>query len=194
MNPRTQKIRERVEKQRASLWPDVSPEQLWHRKRSNGFVTVPRTMPLMMAMMDTLTKGKPVSSTYLELWCRGHDEAMLILIGKEHEYATASGFSGERAVSTWQGRIDALAKLGFIRLAAGPGGPRSYALLLNPYHVLKKLRPQFEEFLWNSFTSRVLEIGATDMDEAPAPESPTPKKGKGKTVLLKGKKRQSSSS
>jgi len=38
-------------------------------------------------------------------------------------------------------------------------------LLLNPYHVLKKLRPKIEKFLWNSFLARAVEIGATDMDE-----------------------------
>ncbi len=173
MNPKTQKIRESVEKLRGQLWPNVTPEMLWHRKRSDGYSTIPRTLSLAMVMMDALSKGRPVSSTYLELWCRTHDESVLILTGKEHEYATASGFSGERAVSTWFARLDILAELGFIRLADGPRGPRSYALLLNPYHVLKKLEPKIERFLWNTFLARVVEIRATDMDE-PAAEPPLP--------------------
>jgi hypothetical protein len=179
MNPKTQKIRDNVEKLRGQLWPDITPEMLWHRKRSDGFSTIPRTLSLIMVMMDTLSKGRPVSSTYLELWCRRHDEAVLILSGKEHEYSTASGFSGERAVSTWSSRLDILEQLGFIRLADGPRGARSYALLLNPYHVLKKLQPKIEKFLWNSFVARAVEIGATDMDvpkvepiiAAPQPEN-----------------------
>lgn len=165
MNPQVKKIRENVEKLRSQLWPDVTPEMIWHRRRSDGFVTIPRTMSLLMVMMDALSKGRPVSSTYFELWCRIHDEAMLVVAGKEHEYATASGFSGERAVSTWQSRLDILAQLGFIRLADGPRGARSYILLLNPYHVIRRHKPKLEAFLWNTLLARVIEIRATDMDE-----------------------------
>ena len=32
-------------------------------------------MPLILSMMDDLSKGQPVSSTYLELWCRTFDES-----------------------------------------------------------------------------------------------------------------------
>jgi hypothetical protein len=170
MNPQVKRIRENVEKLRGQLWPDVSPEMVWHRRRSDGFVTIPRTMPLLMIMMDALSKGRPVSSTYLELWCRVHDEAMLIIAGKEYEYATASGFSGERAVSTWQSRLDILQQLGFNRLAAGPRGPRSYILVLNPYHVIRKHKSKIEAFLWNTFLARVIEIRAMDLDE-PVPSA-----------------------
>jgi hypothetical protein len=170
MNPQVKKIRENVLKLRQELWPEVTSEMIWHRKKSDGFITIPRTMPLLMVMMDTLTKGKPVSTTYLELWCRSHDEALLNVAGKEYEYATASGFSGERAVSTWHARLDALEKLGFIRMQAGPRGPRSYILLLNPYHVARKLKPKIESFLWNTFAQRAIEIRAIDMEEAAALE------------------------
>jgi hypothetical protein len=175
MNPQVLKIRQNLEKLRAELWPDITPEMLWHRRRSDGFVTIPRTMPLLMIMMDALSKGRPVSGTYLELWCRSHDESLLTVAGKEHEYATASGFSGERAISTWQSRLDILARLGFIRLADGPRGSRSYLLLLNPYHVMKKHKSKVEAFLWNSFAARTIEIRANDMDE---PSTPSKKPAK----------------
>jgi hypothetical protein len=96
MNQKTHQISANVEKLRGQLWPDVTPAMLWHRKRSDGFSTIPRTLSIIMVMMDSLSKGRPVSTTYLELWCRTFDEALLNLSGKEHEYATASGFSGER--------------------------------------------------------------------------------------------------
>src|ERR1019366_9618832 len=157
MNPKTKQIRENIEKLRGQLWTDVTQDMLWHRKRSDGYSTIPRTLALFMVMMDTLSKGRPVSSTYLELWCRVHDESVLILSGKEYEYATASGFTGERAVNTWTSRLDILAQLGFIRLAHGPSGQRSYALILNPYHVIKKLAPKIEKSLWNTLLARAVE-------------------------------------
>lgn len=178
MNPQTKKIRENLIRLRAQLWPDIKPRMVWHRRRSDGFITIPRTLPLFMVMMDALSKGRPVSSTYLELWCRSHDEGILLLGGKEFGYATASGFSGERAVSTWHSRLDILQQLGFIRLAPGSAGPRSYALLLNPYHVAVKHRPKIEAFLWNTFAERMIEIRANDLDELE--ESPRQSAGKKK--------------
>ncbi|GAB1487975.1 hypothetical protein MASR2M8_04180 [Opitutaceae bacterium] len=176
MNPQTKKIRDNLIKLRGQLWPDVTPEMIWHRRRSDGFITIPRTMPLLMVMMDALSKGRPVSSTYLELWCRSHDEAILLLAGKEFGYATASGFSGERAVSTWSSRLDILAKLGFIRLAPGAAGPRAYALLLNPYHAARQHRDKLEAFLWNTFAERTIEIRANDLEETEEASRPATKK------------------
>lgn len=179
MTPRIQKIRENYEELRNKLWPEITPDMIWQRKRSDGFSTIPRTLTLMMVMMDTLSKGRPVSTTYLELWCRRHDEAILVLHGKELDYATASGFSGERALNTWTGRMDTLEKLGFIKFAPGPGGKRAFAVILNPYHVLKRHKSNFDAMLWNSFEARVLEIRAKDLEEVPTETSvPEPAKPK----------------
>jgi uncharacterized protein YydD (DUF2326 family) len=49
----------RVREQRGKLWPDVDfYNYLWHRKRNDGFVTIPRTMPLIIGIIDDLTKGR----------------------------------------------------------------------------------------------------------------------------------------
>src|SRR5271166_3941141 len=59
---------ERLENSRLSLrnhlWPHVTPDRLWSRKSAKGFATVPRTLPLIMQIMDRLNVGKPVSSVY----------------------------------------------------------------------------------------------------------------------------------
>src|SRR5262249_3715994 len=64
---------------RNKLWPSIKDDKLWLRKTKTGFTTVPRTMPLIMEIMDAMSKGKPVSTTYLELWCRAFDECFVTL-------------------------------------------------------------------------------------------------------------------
>lgn len=119
-----------------------------------------------MAIMDTLSKGKPLSSTYLEIWCRSYDECVVAL-SRPMEMAFGAGFSGQRAEQTWQTRVRLLADLGFIQVKPGPAGPLGYALLLNPYRVIKRLkaeRPGFPEDLFNALVQRAIEIGAKDLE------------------------------
>ena len=158
---------------RNQLWPDVPEAVLWHRKRNQGFATIPRTLPLIMRVMDSLTTGKPVSQVYLELWSRLSDEAF-VRLDKPQDMAFASGFTGPRSVQMWAERIDKLAELGFVLLAPGPNGNRSFALVLNPYLVIKDiLRSQIGPSYYNTLLSRAHEIGATDLDDAPATPPPT---------------------
>ena len=162
---------------RSQLWPDIPEDGVWDRKKKAGFTTIPRTLPLIMRIMDAMSNRQPVSATYFDLWCRMHDEAFLNLANKQQEMAYASGFGGQRAVQTWMQRIDILAKLGFIRLAEGPAGPKSYALILNPYYVLRKIKAKKPSAIsqtdWNSLAARSIEIGADDLTdpvEVNAPE------------------------
>jgi hypothetical protein len=164
------KIEERYLAIRSDLFPDTPVGKLWHRKGSSGFTTIPRLLPIMMAMMDSMTKGKSVSSTYLELWCRAHDEA-LVSLSDAADLAGHSGFTGERAVRTWRERLKQLEQLGFIKLAGGSSGAMTYALILNPYLVIKQYRidrhPAITEERWNSFIVRVRQVGVKDLDVAP---------------------------
>ena len=108
---------------RNALWPDVDRNQLWHRKTSDGWVTLPRAFPLILRIMDILApNGKPVSSTYLDLWCRTFDDSFVVA-SKPRDMAFYAGFTGERAQHTWITRVRQLAELGFIRTAEGSTGP-----------------------------------------------------------------------
>jgi hypothetical protein len=62
--------------QRELLWPGVEP-YLWNRKPNKGFATIPKTMPVVLQIMDDLSNGKPMSSTYLGLWCGTWDNSMV---------------------------------------------------------------------------------------------------------------------
>ena len=163
---RTRKIREQQIQLRKNLWPQINEKRLWIRTVNDGFTTIPRTMPIIMNMMNGLSKNKPVSSTYLELWCRAFDECFVTL-NKHQEYAFHAGFMGQRAVTTWKERISLLAELGFIDVKAGPSGDISYALIFNPYDIIKRYHeekhPGITESMYNALVARAIEIRAKDL-------------------------------
>jgi len=155
---------------RAGLFPDLDESRVWdikNRKRTKGYASIPRTMPLIGAIMDLLAgKGKPVATTYLELWCRSNEQGFLTL-SKPAETAFASGYSGERGVSTWKERVRRLEALGFISTKPGPSGDLNYVQIWNPYLVIKdhaaKGTPGFSEKHYHALIERTLEIGALDL-------------------------------
>lgn len=174
MDIRSDKSKANIQKKqlelRAKLWPDLKVTDLWLRKGSRGFTTIPRTMPLIIAIMDGLSKNRPLGSTYLDLWCRAFDECFVTL-NRPREMAFYSGFTGQRSEQTWESRVKLLIELGFIKAAPGPSGPLSYAVILNPYRAVAKHReentPGFSMEAYNALLSRALEIGATDLSSDP---------------------------
>jgi hypothetical protein len=151
---------------RAKLWPELTGDMLWSMD-NDGWVALPRLMPLMMSIMDDLSeKGFPVSRTYLELWARLRDEQFLTL-NRPEEMAFHAGFEGQRALRTWKDRVQRLADLGFIGLVPGPLGDLSYAVFYNPYHVIKRayLAKKVQERKWQALVVRAGEIGSFDIDD-----------------------------
>lgn len=160
------KIADRRCQLRQRLWPDVSDDDLWDRKTSRGWLSVPRTMPIILRTMDMLApKGKPVSATYLDLWCRTYDDSF-VTVSKPREMAYFAGFTGERAHHTWVSRVRQLQELGFIRYKGGASGPVNYVLLLNPYRVIQKhvQADNLREEAANALQERMIEVGALDWD------------------------------
>ena len=151
---------------RQRLWPDLAEPELWSRA-NEGWIALPRLMPLMMNIMDDLSgKGYPVGRTYLELWTRLRDEQFLTL-NRPDEMALHAGFEGQRAQRTWRDRVSRLADLGFIGLKDGPLGPMSYAVFYNPYHVIKRafIAGNVQERKWQALIVRASELNILDMDQ-----------------------------
>ncbi len=172
--------------QRDALWPDQEP-YLWNRKANKGFATIPKTMPLVLQIMDELSKGKPLSSTYLGLWCSTWDNSM-VNVARHQEMAHSAGFSGQRAEYTWQGRMHLLQELKFIDIKAGKAGPITHVLIWNPHYAIRwhhaNKTPGLMEGTYNALLDRAIEIGANDMIEeiawlAPgaSPGTPVPEEG-----------------
>lgn len=152
---------------RKKLWPDLSKDELW-AMGNDGWVALPRLMPLMMSIMDDLSgKGFPVSRTYLELWTRVRIEENFIALNRPEEMAFHAGFEGQRALRTWKDRMQRLAELGFIGVKGGPLGDLSYAVIYNPYYVIKRayLAKLVHDNKWQALAIRANEVGAFDVDE-----------------------------
>ncbi|MDE8347525.1 MAG: hypothetical protein POH28_15330 [Acidocella sp.] len=164
---KTRTILKRQLEARAKIWPDITGQMLWERNERDGFSTVPRALPLIMNIMDDLAgKGFPIGQTYFEMWCRLYDELFLTL-NRPEEMAFFAGFTGQRAVRTWKDRMKRLAALGFIGIKSGPLGEMSYAIVLNPYHVIKRayLKKEVSEDKYRALVIRANEIGAFDLDD-----------------------------
>lgn len=175
-------------KARKRLWPNLSDSLIWDWKDRGGFATIPRTLPYFFRIMDSLSKNKPLSSTYLALWCRLWDESCLIKVDNPIAFAKESGFSGQRALSTWRSRIKKLDELGFIKTKSLAGDPYGYILILSPYYAAKNLydtKKYTDEGWFNALWERHNDVGAEDLDEleeleATAKRVADAKKGGGK--------------
>jgi len=151
-------------KLRQQHWPDITDDDLWLRSETKGFMTMPRGMSLIMRIMDSLSPHKPLSNTYMALWCYAFDE-MTITVQRPRQMALESGFTGQRAENSWRDRMKTLEELGFIRSAKGATGNFHYILLLNPYIIVKELKEggkhNFSDILYNTLIDRIDEIGET---------------------------------
>jgi hypothetical protein len=160
------KIAQRQLELRTRLWPEMTDGHIWRRQYHHGFTTIPRTMPLILSIMDDLA-GAPVAMAYLELWGRSFDEGFVTL-SKPREIAFHAGFDGQRGERTWRAKMKALADLGFIHTQGGASGAMSYALILNPYLVVRRLHdlkaPGLREDKYNALVERAGEIGADDFN------------------------------
>lgn len=162
-------------KMRAYLWPDLDEKRLWLRtdKTRKGFTTMPRTMALIVNLIDAISKqvsgGKavPAGRTYLVLWCRVFDEGF-VKIDNEAVAALEAGYAGERNVTTWRQHLAVLRDLGFIECKDGPAGPYQYILLYNPYHVIKALniKGMIQQGAYTALFQRAIDVRATDLTEA----------------------------
>ncbi|OEU70738.1 MAG: hypothetical protein BA863_14730 [Desulfovibrio sp. S3730MH75] len=146
---KNQAIKTKQLQQMNEIWPETPLSALWSRSKVKGFATIPKTLPLVMRLIDLLTKGQPASATYFALWANTWDISM-VEITREGIMAWESGFFGPRAVSTWRGRMHSLKRLGFIDNFDGPDGPFTRVLIHNPHAVIRFIKEtKTEEFCAN---------------------------------------------
>jgi len=155
-------------------WPHADG-WLWDRRAHKGFTTIPKTFPVILKIMDEMTKGAPVSSTFLTLWCHTWDNSFVAL-SKQAEMANAAGFGGQRGEHTWVTRVRKLCDLKFIDVKAGKSGPLSNAIIWNPHLVIRWhyhiKTPGLTEQSYNSLLETALDIGALDMTRPWTPSVP----------------------
>ena len=138
MARRSKAIATKVIARRQQYFPELRDDELWHRREHDGFTSVPRSMPLLMSIIDDLTKGKPAGRVYFELWMRAYDE-MYVKVQDREAHAFHSGYTGQRAVQSWAQRVLALEELGFIKVAKGTSSI-GHIVIINPHIVVERLR------------------------------------------------------
>lgn len=163
-------MKEKQANLRLQIFPGLDEDRVWdikNKKRTKGFTSIPRAMPLIGSIMDSLAgKGKPVSTVYLELWCRANEQGFITL-SRPLETAFASGYSGERGLSTWKERVRRLETLNFISTKPGSISDLNYVQIWNPYLIIKEHAlagtSGFSVQHYNALLERVSEIGALDL-------------------------------
>ena len=161
-NAKRLKMADRARQQKDLHFPEIHEDWLWHRNRNDGYTTLPRTMPIIMEIIDALSKGQPAGHVLFTLWCRAPDHA-LVTIENPAIMANEAGFSGNRAVDSWRRRMRVLVDLGFIHAKGGPAGDYHYVLLKNPNWVVEqrhKMWGDVPKTSYAKFLDRAMEVGA----------------------------------
>lgn len=162
------KMAERSQQQKDLHFPGIDPVFLWHRKTNDGYITIPRTLPIAMQAVDMQsTKGQPAGHALFSLWARSPDNSVVI-IENPATFAAEAGFTGERAVDTWRKRMKILRDLWMIQTKTGASGEFHYVLLMNPNVSIEWMRShgKVQDGLYGRFIDRVMEIGAYGEIEA----------------------------
>ncbi|WP_250482090.1 hypothetical protein [Caballeronia sp. NCTM5] len=134
---------------------------LWHRKKNDGYISIPRTLPIVMQAVDMLSKGNPAGHTLFCLWARSPDHPV-VTIENPATFAYEAGFSGTRAVDTWRRRMKVLQELFLIQAKPGSSGDFHYVLLMNPNAIMAFLRKEkkLQDEIYGRFVDRAADIGA----------------------------------
>jgi hypothetical protein len=113
---------------------------LWLSEKETGYCAVPRTLPLIMALLDSkeISGKKSPSSVYVDLLSRHRSEGV-IEMGKESDHAFSAGYQGPRAIRTWRERMKTLEKNGFIVTKKVGNEEFAYVALVHPTVAVQKL-------------------------------------------------------
>ena len=129
-------------------------EDLWTGEAEKGFFQAPRSLPLVLALLSTkaISENRDPSSVYLELFSRQRGEGVVEMV-QEAEHAFAAGYSGSRAVRTWQERMKILEDIGFIRTVNAGNQRYKYVALIHPTNVIQRLREKnmVDDSWWNAY-------------------------------------------
>lgn len=162
---------------RDSLWPGMG-RRIWDRRKEDGYTTIPRTLPLIMTLINLLVKNVDAARVYLELWSRVSDEGFIEMVDEE-EHAFAAGYITKRNQRTFDERMQVLVDLGFIEVKPKGRWKYGYALLLHPHDVVESLKETHEvpDEWWTLYLHRLQQIGAER--GTPKKKAKTAEQGKG---------------
>jgi hypothetical protein len=161
----TKKISKRKHQLREKL-EQGSSEWVWPQEGEYGYAMVPRTLPIILALLqhkalNDLNGNMNLAATYLDLLARNMGEG-LVEFEDESVHAFLAGFNPQRGRRSWRERILQLERLGFIRLKTY--GPRKLAraIIVHPHLVVAHLQRQgrVPDEIWHMITETAERNGA----------------------------------
>lgn len=159
MTIRLSKATKRRRQIREQHWPE---EELWTGKDEKGWFASPRTLPLILSLLNlkAISENADLSSVYLELLSRQLDEGV-VEMSHEKDHAYAAGYQGKRGVRTWQERMKILEERGFIKTVRVGDQQYKYVALIHPTAAIQRLKDNepgvIPEHWWNAYCSRKAE-------------------------------------
>lgn len=158
------KASKRREDIRNEYWP---ADDAWTSLDEKGFFMAPRTLPLILALLRSknLSGNSDPSKVYVELLARHIDNGVVEMV-HESEHAFAAGYSGHRAVRTWQDGVKILERTGFIKTKR-VGTRIKFALLVHPTTAIQRLRDarKVPDDWWETYRGRQIEIGEVSYEK-----------------------------
>lgn len=145
-----------------NTWPkDIAWN--WTEYKESGWFAVPRTLPLIVQIIDSPKisgKVKP-SNVYLELLSRNLGDGIVELTS-EQEHAYNSGHTKKRAVRTWKEKMQLLVNHEFIKTKRLGIQEYKYAIIIHPTVVIHSLyeKQLIDPTLWEIFQSRQADVKA----------------------------------
>ncbi|HYE05719.1 MAG TPA: hypothetical protein VEL07_09325 [Planctomycetota bacterium] len=159
------KAAERRHEQRQTMFPHVPDDEVWTRLKNKGWTTIPRPWPSIAQVMDRLSKDKPISQVFLDLWCCGWDSPF-VDVSNERERAFACGWGGQRGAEVWRERVRILERLGFLYTKSGAKGTFQHILIVNPYLAIARhcvaRRAGLDETTISALLERCIEYGSDE--------------------------------
>lgn len=143
-------------------------DDLWTGDGEKGWFSVPRSLPLVLALLSSkeISKKHDPSSVYLELLSRQRGEGV-IEMAHEEEHAFAAGYVGTRAVRTWQERMKILEENGFIKTLQVGNQRYKYVAIVHPTTAVQRLREQkkVDDNWWNAYLANKRESKEPTFDQ-----------------------------
>lgn len=157
---------ERDTQRRDELWPDA-PELVW--EVSPGFAQIPRIVPMLAGLANALSDGSRPGGLYVVLWSHNWGSGLIdITDGTNLMFEADPTVKQARIARRLREELEALVKLGLIRVASKGAIQRGWVLLLDPIraaHALTATMPtEFSQ--WHDILrERCLESGLTQISQ-----------------------------
>jgi hypothetical protein len=151
-------LRRRVK--RDSLWVDA-PNVVF-TPAGGGWAQMPRTVPMIAALIDELGGRDKAGRLYIALWAYELGDGF-VEVPDPAMLALEAGYVTSRAERTFNERIAILRDLGLLRTARLGLREHGYVLLLDPHQVVASIREKnpdrVPERWWTAFVARCGAVG-----------------------------------